>query len=209
MAKLSLEEERDAVDYVTNGMYSAGFLADITACIFSPIAESVTVAQFYRQWLKNSGARGLKAPFSPGAVLGHLYVGILFAKENWFDLVPNVALDESDQEWGLHDAKPVAPECDGMTLRYVVRRIRNSLGHGTAVLHAPEMANKKANPTETILADVTLTLKDTNIRRPSDTFETTVTLGQLFKFVKRFQSAIHTDVRSRMKEAGVDIPPQR
>ncbi len=101
MSKKSLSEERDAVDRVTEAMYSLGFLQDITNFNFSADRDKLTVGQFYREWLKHSGAPGPVIPFSLGAILGYLYVGILFTKENWFDLVPEDAIQTADEAWGL------------------------------------------------------------------------------------------------------------
>lgn len=202
MPKVDFEEERNAIDYVTQAMLSTAFLHNITEVIFSPQADRVTVGSFYRQWLAHVEAPEVKIPFSPGAVLGYLMVGILWTKEHWHDFVPDVDLKNADPEWGLTGCKPVAPKCANPTLRYAVRRIRNSMGHGRAILHVPADVKK-----ETFLQKATLTFKDTNQRDAADTFEMTATLDELSHFVKKFQITVHADIKKRMEDSGVPLPP--
>ncbi len=203
MANVSFDEERNAIDYVTQCMYSTALLHNISEVIFSNQADRVTVGEFYRQWLRHVGAPELKIPFSPGAVLGYLLIGILWTKEHWYDLVPDVGLPLADPEWALNTAKPAVPKRPNPTLRYLVRRVRNSLAHGRAVLHVPPDTT-----TETLMQRATLTFRDINDKDPADTFELTVTIDHLSRFVRTFQLAIHQDVRKRMEAAGIELPPR-
>ncbi len=50
-----LEREKNAVDIVTNSMFSLDFLEGITDVIFSEQRDSMTVGHFYDEWLKASG----------------------------------------------------------------------------------------------------------------------------------------------------------
>jgi hypothetical protein len=50
----TLEDERDAVDLITDCMYSARFLHDIGEVIFSHGADKISVGNFYHFWLKIS-----------------------------------------------------------------------------------------------------------------------------------------------------------
>lgn len=203
MPKVDFEEERNAIDYVTQAMYSTAFLHNVTEVIFSPQADHVTLGAFYRQWLAHVQAPEVKIPFSPGAVLGYLMVGILWTKEHWHDFVPDVDVRSADTEWGITTCRPVTPKCPNPTLRYVVRRIRNSVGHGRAILHVPSDVKK-----ENFLQKATLCFKDTNPRDSGDTFEVTATLDELSRFVRKFQITVHADIKRRMEASGVPLPPR-
>ena len=52
MLKISENKERDAVDNITNAMLSLSFLESISEFIFSNRRNSLTVGQFYDEWLK-------------------------------------------------------------------------------------------------------------------------------------------------------------
>jgi hypothetical protein len=55
MANLDPQLERDAVDLITNCMYSVGFLHDISDAIFSGNRDSLTVGKFYDGWFNATG----------------------------------------------------------------------------------------------------------------------------------------------------------
>jgi HEPN pEK499 p136 len=192
MSKKSLEEERDAVDVITDCMYSLGFLADVSNAIFSNVADNISIKRFYEDWLKQSQTPRVVIPFNSGIILGYLYVGILFAKENWFDLVPLDQVDVSDEAWGIRGAIIIAPKEPKPTVRYAVRRIRNSLGHGY-----PTLSLVGVTKTTELLERATFSFHDVNVRDSADTFDVTLTLGQLVMLVKKFQSTIHRHVREK------------
>ncbi|MFQ6074736.1 MAG: hypothetical protein ACE5Z5_01190 [Candidatus Bathyarchaeia archaeon] len=100
MSKITENEERDAIDHITNTMFSVAFLMEISDFIFSPLANSLTVGQFYNQWIRRVVPDQIKIPFSPGIILGELYVAIVYGKEMWFDIIPDVEVNK------LH------PECE-------------------------------------------------------------------------------------------------
>ena len=191
MAKRDAESEKDAVDCITHCMYSVGFLKDISDVIFSPNRDRITVGQFYDRWLQARGKKEPVIPFSIGILLAHMYVGILFAKENWFDLVPDTGLT-TDATWGLSEAPVVAPKESSPTVKYVVRRIRNSLGHGTPEVNVPQSGLTRTN----MLSVVTVTFRDVNVRNPGDTFQAELTLNQVITLVKKLQGEVHQSLLS-------------
>ncbi len=184
----SEQEERDAVEYLTHAMLSVGFLKDLTELALSPKANSVTVGQFYEQWLKTKTKGSSFVPFSVGSVIAYLYLGILFAKERWFDLVPDVELSDVDATWGFASVHVKNPR--PMPMRYVIRRIRNSLGHGSFSVDVPLDCTR-----ETIMRRVRITFRDQFDKR--DPFEGTFTLNSLVTFVVKFQSEVHRHVREK------------
>ena len=193
MSKLNIEQEKDAVDFVTDSMFSLEFLKDISDVIFSPNRDNLTVGQFYDQWLQMSGDKQPKIPFSLGAILGYIYCGILFTKEHWFDLLPDIEFDKADAEWGFVNTTYVAPQEPNPSLKYAIRRIRNALGHGYVVVDIPKEQMDKSE----IMSRVSLQLHDVNTRDPSDTFDITLRLEQFAKFIKKFQNVVHRYVRSK------------
>ena len=161
MAKSNLEVEGDWLWLETHCMHSVAFLFDITDAIFSEESYEISVGAFYDEWLKQVGAPRPKiTPFNPGVFNAYLYVGILLAKERWFDLLPDEPIDKSEPDWGLHEANVTAPKEPNPTIRYVVRRIRNSLGHARHDVNiAPDFS-----PNE-ILSKVTWSFHDVKIQK--------------------------------------------
>lgn len=96
----STDDKKDAVDNVTNAMYSLDFLKSFTEAVIDPKLQEKSVNYFYSYWLGTTGQSEVKIPFNPGAVLGFLYVGILYTKEIWFDLIPEIPISKA-QEWGV------------------------------------------------------------------------------------------------------------
>ena len=79
-----------------------------------------------------------------------------------------------------------APKEPNPTIRYVVKRIRNSLGH--ARHHWTILPGISRNE---ILSKVTWSFHDVKGSDSSNTFDVTLTLGQLDKLVRKFHSVIH------------------
>jgi HEPN pEK499 p136 len=193
MNNLSDDLEREAIDHITDCMYAIDYLCDVSNYTFSDEGKNVTLDQFYKKWfLKTGSTRKAIVPFNPGVFLGYLYVGILYAKENWFDLLPEDTLDKSDQAWGLNYAGVSAPKKRNPTVKYVVRRIRNSLGHGRPVITVP--AGIKP---EELFTNITFSFHDVDTRDAADTFDVVLSLAQLIKLIKKFQSVIHKSVREK------------
>lgn len=182
------------MDLVTGCMFSLDFLECITDVVFSPNPDAITVGHFYDQWLKASGAKENKIPFSLGAIFGYLYCGILFTKEHWLDVLPDVDFATADEGWGISGVSFTAPNLiNSASLKYVVRRIRNALGHGYFTVNVPKGLKDRSE----IMTRVTLQFHDENIRDTSDTFDIELNFYQLSKFIKKFQSVIHHYVRSK------------
>jgi len=193
MKKLNLDKEKDAIDFVTDCMFSLDFLKEISNVIFSKNRDMVTVGHFYDQWLKTSGATEYKIPFNLGIILGYVYCGILFTKEHWFDLLPDADLASVDAKWGISGTACSDSKITNPGLTHVVRRIRNALGHGHVIVDVPKDLKSRTE----LFTRVVLTFHDKNIRDGSDTFEISLNLDQINKFIKAFQSVIHCYLRSK------------
>ena len=190
---MSSDQERDAVDLLTNCMYSLGFLQSITEVIFSEQRDKITVGDFYDQWLLASGATGDKIPFNLGAIVSYLYCGLVMAKELWDNLVPNEPIGNVPVDWSLNEVIFSAPKQQNPSARYVLRRIRNSLGHGNIRVIVPNEIIDKSQ----IMQRVSVRFHDVNPGNPSDVFDAEATLGTLTRVIKKFHSEVHRYVREQ------------
>ncbi|MGF1716697.1 hypothetical protein L4D08_17670 [Photobacterium chitinilyticum] len=196
MSFTDFDNEKDAVDLVTDSMFSVDFLKEISGLIFSEDADKVSVADFYSQWLERSGSKEHKIPFSLGIIASYLYTGILLTKERWFDLIPNDSSQEKLTEWGLSSISYTAAKKSSPSVRYVIKRMRNALGHGNIKVDVPkEFINKSE-----VMQKVYFEFYDENMRDPSDTFHARANLESLASIVRSIQSVAHKDVRERAKE---------
>jgi hypothetical protein len=103
--------------------------------------------------------------------------------------VPDISLDQSDPIWGLSTYKPICPKAKNLTLRYFVKRIRNSLGHGYA--NAIPTENSEGNG---IFDKISIQFKDVNQKDSTDTFDVTIKMSDLNIFIRNFQSIIHQHI---------------
>ncbi len=196
MADPEIEKEKNAIDMITDSMCSLDFLQGITNVIFSPNRDSMTVGQFYDEWLKASGIKEPKIPFSLGAIIGCLYCGILLVRENWYHLLPEKDITSTDFPFRISRDCFHSPEVKNPTLKYTVRRIRNALGHGRFNILVPKENIKDRSE---IMTKFAIDFHDENPKNPKDTFDIKLSLMQLSDIIKMLQSAIHQDVRSRIK----------
>lgn len=193
MAKLTSNQEKDAVDVVTNTMFSLSFLDTISKVIFGPNRNEITVGAFYDQWLAKTSARDMKIPFNPGIFIAYLFVGLLVTKENWADLLPDKELNNVPSDWGLDGVCCIAPKQPSPKLAYFIRRLRNALGHCNFFFEIPD----DLHSVDELHSNVKITFRDQNQRDLSDTFETSLTLIQLEQLIKKFHSIVHTTIANK------------
>jgi len=160
---------------------------------FPPHRNAVTVGQFYDQWLKQTQRDQDLIPFNPGVILAYMYVGILFAKENWFDVLPDIDASVAGPQWGLEKLRVAAPKEPNPSLKYVLRRIRNALGHGNLEVKIPETGLTRDNLFDVVMVK----FWDQDQRDRTDTFEAEMPLNGIFRLVKQLQSVIHKEVRQK------------
>ena len=193
MVNVSSDQERDAVDLVTNCMFSLDFLKSISDVIFSEHRDKISVGDFYDKWLQASGANEYKIPFNPGAVVAYLYCGLVLTKELWDDLVPDEPVGTVAAQCSLADITFSAPRQHNPSARYLLRRIRNSLGHGNIRVNVPKDISDKSQ----IMQRVSVQFHDDNPRDPSDVFDAEATLDTLTQVIKKFHSEVHKYVRGK------------
>lgn len=196
MNKSDFESEKDTIDFVTDAMHSLSFLDSISDIIFSKRGDMITVEEFYDNWLQDIGVEDRKVPCSLGSIVGYLFCGIILTKEKWYSLIPDIDISRLDSSWGLDSITLEAPKLQKPSVRKIIRRLRNALGHGNIKVNVPHNVSNK----EQIYIQTTLEFSDVNQSDPNDTFYAVLSLDSLFKLIKQIHSIIHTDVTSRIKE---------
>jgi len=187
----TLEEEKDSIDLVTNSMFSISFLDTITLAIFNSNTNSVSLIDFYKDWLHKIGVSKPKIPFNLGIFSGYLFCGLLITKENWSNLLPDKAISTLNPEWGLSEISCLPLSNNDPRLPQFIRHIRNALSHAnfTIQMPKPEEINGDLNK---------MHLKTKWTFKDSDCFEVTLTMIQLEKLIKKFQGVVHQDVRTKI-----------
>lgn len=187
-----LQNEKDTIDLVTESMFSVAFLKDFLDCLHAGQGDNFTVAQFYRQWCREVRPNEEVIPFNLGIITSHLYTGIVLTKERWDTLIPDNSSQEAMAEWSLSGVIVAAPKKLNPSVKYIVRRIRNALGHGNIKIDFPDDATR-----EGLLDQVKFELFDINSRDPADTFLAIASINSLLGLIKKLQSVAHANVRSR------------
>ncbi|KJF94105.1 HEPN family nuclease [Photobacterium angustum] len=195
MSFTDFENEKDAIDLVTGSMFSVDFLKGISDLIFSEHADQVTVSEFYSEWLRNSGSEEHQIPFSLGIITSYLYTGILLTKERWFDLIPDDSSQEKLTEWGLSSIYYTSAKNSSPSIRYVIKRMRNALGHGNIKIDVPKESFNKSE----VMQKVYFEFYDENMRDSSDTFHARANLESLTSIVRNIQGIAHKDIRERVQ----------
>ena len=115
----------------------------------------------------------------------YLYLAILFVNAKWMKAAPDVRPTQPGMSnWALSNAAIDAPMRTDPTIRYILRRIRKSLGHARIEVNWPA----KVAPTE-IPSKVTLIFHDVNMRDRKDTFRAELTLLDAFNLARQYHVA--------------------
>lgn len=184
--------EGDAVDQITDAMFSLNFLDYFTRLAF--VENNSAAFEIYKKWCEQCKIEpGNKIPFSMGSILGLSFIGILWAKENWIDLLPEDEWEKVASDWGLESAKIIDSKKPNPSVRHVVRRLRNSLGHANAYFTVGSIDIKN------LLDETTITFHDINQRDPSDTFDAIISCTGIFRLIKKYQSIIHQSVLIKLQ----------
>ena len=187
-------KEKTIMDIVTGSIYSLNFLKNITEAIFDPRLQSLSVAEVYEQWHKMCGYPLGVIPYNFGAIIGNIYCGILLAKEQWFDLLPDDKLEESNTNWGFSSATYNSPKKPSPTIKYTFRRIRNALGHGNIYLDFPTDTKKTSKDKADFEKKLTVKFHDVNPRDAKDSFDIEITLLGLLTAIREFHKIAYMHV---------------
>lgn len=182
---INLEQEKDRLDFITDAMISLDFLDCFSTSIFDEAKNKYSIKEFYTAWIESFKDGSVRIPMSLGIIVGYMYCGILFAKENWFDLLPDVEVEKADEKFGFTGIEYVYPEKSNPKLSDIVRRMRNALGHGNIDVFVPEDIEFENRYKETLFI-----FKDKNMNKPEDIFEIKMPVSRIYMFVREFQGII-------------------
>ena len=185
------EEQEEIMDFIVcqGAMFSHSFLQKYSKQLLKDPKRSLE--DFHNEWLKTISDNPTGAiPFGPGATLGYLFVGIAYAKEKWFDIIPDID-PALDTRWGLDKISISTPnETKPITVKYIVRRIRNSLDHGNFTIKYGNML------TDTFLDGITIHFHD-NTMSKDNPFDMDCTLRQVLTISQEFNKMVFDDLESR------------
>ena len=127
---------------------------------------------------------------NPGVLLSYMYLAILFTKENWFKVIPDVELSA----WNITPVKLDIPQQPAPKLCYFVRRLRNALGHGSLDIHVPPGIKP-----QDFASRVTVTFRDRNTAKgkEADTFEAELSLEHVMHIARKFHELVLNDASKR------------
>ena len=188
MSKFTDDEEKDAVDNITNAMFSVDFLSEISDFIFSTNRNSLTVGKFYDKWVKERSLKKDKPPLSLGVILGLMYVALVYGEEWWYDIIPKTNVKDIDDDWGIKHANFKFSKELNPTLEYIIPKLRHALAHKDIKIIVP----KNIRPENTF--DAT---KIEFYDRGQDKPFVVLSLNEIFKLIKKFQNFIHKHVREK------------
>jgi len=198
MAERFGEIDKLAMDIVSGSMYSLNFLRNISVAIFDKSVQDMTVREFHAAWLKKVKYTEHSVPYCLGPLLGYLYCGILLSKERWYDFLPESPLKDAPPEWGFTGVKYSSPKNTDPTVKYVVRRLRNALGHGNMAIEVPHDLDYKKDEFEFEKRTV-IKFHDEDQRDKSDTFDIEISIDGLISLVKKFQGIVYPSILEEMK----------
>ena len=190
-------KEKTIMDIVTGSIYSLNFLKNITEAIFDSRLQTLPVGEIYEQWHEMFGYPQGVIPYNFGVIIGNLYCGILLAKEQWFDLLPDVELEGSDSDWGFSTATYSSPRNPSPTIKYTFRRIRNALGHGNIYFDFPSGTKKDPKDKADFEKKLTVKFHDVNPRDTTDTFDIDISLLGLLTAIREFHKVAYMHVTGK------------
>lgn len=166
---------------VTHGMLSFSLLGHLAVALKSPDADKLTLQDVYDQF-QSTHKSVLFGPFNEGVLLSALYLSVAVVKSNWDSFIP----DDDLATWKITPLLIEAPcEPDPTRIKYVAKRLRNSLSHAT-----PSIQVAAETVYENVATMVTITFSDKNIKNPADTFRLSLTFADAYHFAKKLHENI-------------------
>lgn len=198
MSTVNSESDNIAMDIISGSMYSLDFLRNISAAIFDHRIKDMTVRDFHAEWLKKIQYSGHSVPYCLGSIFGYLYCGILLSKARWCKLLPEDSVNTAPSEWGFVGTKYNSPKKPNPTIQYVVRRIRNALGHGNISINVPHDLNHRKDDFEFEKRTI-IKFYDEDFRDSSDIFEIEISIEGLSMLVKKFQAIAYQEATKNIE----------
>lgn len=170
MADPKLNNDKISMDIVTGSLYSLNLLRNLTVAIFSPDLKSMTIGEFYEQWLEKCNHPNHSTPYSLGSIMGYLYCGILLPKEKWYELLPSKEIAQAVSDWSFSSATYTSSKKKDPSIKYTIRCMRNALAHDNIIFNIPsDLGNSKGDKLE-FEKRVTIKFFHKEKYDPTDTF---------------------------------------
>lgn len=194
-----LGDERDYIDFMTGMGFSANLLEGLSLAMSKPECRTMPIETFYGLWMRKNKLKEIISPYNFGVVIAELYCGLVFAKELWIDLLPDIPFDQIDDSFGINTTEYSFPKKAHPKLRDVVRRIRNSLSHSNFRV---ELSENKKYPE--LFNDAYILFEDINPQNEEDTFFIKLRVDQLKTFYEVYRDiAFKSILEKDGKEVGV------
>ena len=188
--RIDEKEEKNAVDYLRDAKLSISFLEVASRNIhLNPNSDKLSVRELFQRFVKEVGGSSQFVPLNPGILIAYLYMGFLFTKEVWFDLVPNTPMSQLDENWGIPGIDIRKCKHSDPPLKQVVRHIRNALGH-----YNLQVSFDKSQPGDAMMKTF-ITFRDEF--NADDQFEARVSIHSLLIFINNFHFTLFEHVTKK------------
>lgn len=117
-------------DLAAQVFLSLDFMAQFVSSLHA--VPEASIKSFYHAFLQKNAVQhppGTNVIFTPGLVLGALYVLVLLPEQLFYETIPTTPLETlSFSKWGRIEPRRCSQQ--DRNLRAVLRRIRNAIAHG-------------------------------------------------------------------------------
>ena len=123
-----MKDNTDPISILAQGFVLSEFLTNFVVALASRPDRSI--GDFYRDFEAKFGreyVHGQNIVFTPGAMLGLLYLMIVFPKQAIGLKNPSIKVAQLDASWG--DIRIQIADKSDLTLKDLVRRMRNAISH--------------------------------------------------------------------------------
>lgn len=190
--KQRLGDERDYIDFMTDMGFSSNLLEAMNLAISKPEWREMPLGTFYGLWMKKNNLKEVISPYNFGVVIAELYCGLVFAKENWIDLLPDEDFERIDDSFGIKTSDYCFPAKTTPKLRDIVRRIRNSLSHSNFKIELSDDRNYLS-----MFNEATVFFEDINPKNPQDTFSIKLKVDQLKTFYGAYRDLVFKSITEK------------
>ncbi|EKQ52844.1 MAG: hypothetical protein A370_04000 [Clostridium sp. Maddingley MBC34-26] len=166
-------------------MHLLDFLDSIGKIFCSTEEGEVYIRHFYDEHIKHACEVESDTSKSLSVILGYIYCSILYTKESLFNLLPDICLNSEENEWGIRVAESSKSNYPNLSLKYVVKKIRNSFACRSFKINIHENITR-----DKVFKNIKMVFYDINPNDRSDMFEIELSIDELVDFVKKFNSEI-------------------
>lgn len=190
-----LGDERDYIDFMTDMGFSTNLLEAITLAISKPEWRDIPLRTLIGLWMEKNELDEVISPYNFGVVIGELYCCLVFAKENWLNLLPDINFDKIDNSFGIKTANWIYTTKQAPKLKDIVRRMRNAVSHSNFKI---QLSDNKEYPA--LFDEAYITFEDLNPKNEDDYFRITLQVKQLKVFYTKYRNIIFEAIINQRKD---------